>query len=219
MGIPSQFARAILREHRYRPITGALLSISRQTVYLNPEQACDLVREELGTPPRVQSQGLELDVWTRGAQAKRFISDRAFYSLFSDADYNCVDVTPYEGATLIANLCNPLPAEIEGQFDFIVNGSSLDNIFDPAMALRNLSRLLKPGGRIIHLERASRAHNVYVAFALSWFHDYYAINNFEDCQAYLVQWDTNTVESRWDVYRYSPVLEREGRIEYFGEDC
>jgi hypothetical protein len=33
MGIPSHLAQIILREHQYRPIEGAMLSIARQTVY------------------------------------------------------------------------------------------------------------------------------------------------------------------------------------------
>jgi len=217
MGIPSQFARIILREHRHRPIEGEILSIARQTVYLSAETAIDLVERELGRPPRSAPSEVETDQQTRGAQGRRLITDRGFYSLFTGAGYNCLDVTAYEGANIIADLCSPLSPELEGRFDFIVNGSCLDNIFDPAMALRNLTRLLKPGGRIIHMERASRAHNVYVAFALSWFHDYYAVNNFEDCQVYLAQWD-NLLEGRWDIYHYSPVIDDGREFSYFGED-
>jgi SAM-dependent methyltransferase len=193
-----------------------MLSIARQTLYLNAETAIELVNRELGQQVRISPE-LELDRQTRGADGSPFITDSSFYSLFTAAQYNCLDVTDYEGANIIADLCNPLAPELAGRFDFIINGSCLDNIFDPAMALRNLTRLLKPGGRIIHMERASRAHNVYVAFALSWFHDYYAINDFDDCQVYLAQWD-NLLEGRWDIYRYSPVSEDDQVISYFGED-
>lgn len=88
-------------------------------------------------------------------------------------------------------------------FDFIYDGSTLDNVFDPAAALRNVVRLTRPGGRLFHVNRASRAHNVYVAFALS-FHDYYSINEFDDCQVYLAQWDNDRITSRWDLYHYRP---------------
>ena len=218
MGIPRQLASVILREHRHRPIQGSILSIARQTLYMNAEGALDLVHRELGFRPKVHPEGLDRDLLTRGAREKELITDRAFYSLFSEARYHCLDVSAYEGADIVANLCSPLPRELQGRFDFIINGSCLDNIFDPAMALRNMSRLLKPGGRILHFERASRRHHVYVAFALSWFHDYYAINDFADCQAYLVQWDSNLLESRWDIYRYAPVIEQDGRLTYFGQE-
>ena len=218
MGLPSQLAVVVLREHRHRPITGRLLSIGRQTVYLTPEEAVALVRCELGIEPCSHPASLEIDTQTRGASGQALITDRAFYSLFSDAQLHCLDVSGYEGADIVVDLCSPIPAHLEDQFDFILDGSCLDNIFDPAAAIRNLARLSRPGGRILHADRASRRHNVYVAFALSWFHDYYAVNAFADCQVYLAQWDGNPLEARWDFYRYEPVREQDGRITYFGQD-
>src|SRR5262249_41628644 len=81
------------------------------------------------------------------------------------------------------------------------------------------ARMLKPGGRIIHVDRASRRHNVYVAFALSWFHDFYAVNDFADCQVYLAQWDGEQPQARWDFYHYEPAQMRDGQLTYFGQDC
>src|SRR5438093_8249146 len=112
MGIPSQFARIILREHRHRPIQGTILSVARQTVYLNAEQAVALVGHELGDPPRLLPQALEPDLQTRGSVGQQLISDEAFYSLFTDAEYNCLDVTAYEGANIVADLSSPLPSEL-----------------------------------------------------------------------------------------------------------
>jgi SAM-dependent methyltransferase len=169
--------------------------------------------------PRGQADSLEIDRDTRGSMGHDFITDRAFYSLFSDALYRCLDISDHEGADVVIDLCGRLPPEMEASVDFIIDGSCLDNIFDPAAAMRNLTRMLKPGGRIVQVNRASRRHNVYVAFALSWFHDYYAINCFMDCQVYLAQWDGNPNEARWDFYHYEPVRSQHDRITYFGQDC
>ena len=219
MGIPNQVARLLLREHRFRPITGKLLSIGRQSVNLTPRQAISVVETELGTQLDVDPLSLEIDTSTRGARDRGFISDRAFYSLFTDAEYHCLDQSDYENADIVFNLCDPsLPLELENGFDFIVDGGTLDNVFDPAAGLRNLARIAGPRGRIHHHDRASRIHNVYVAFALSWFHDYYSVNEFEDCQVYLAQWDDNRLQSRWDFYRYNPLRERDGVTGYFGQD-
>ncbi len=150
---------------------------------------------------------------------RRLISDRSFYSLFTDAKYHCLDQSDYEDADIIFDLCNAqTPSGLADNFDFIYDGSVLDNVFDPAGALRNLARTTKSGGRLFHVNRASRGHNVYVAFALSWFHDYYSLNNFDDCQVYLAQWDKDQVTSRWDLYHYRPLRERDGLFRYFGED-
>jgi len=217
MGIFSQLAIVLLREHRYRPITGTILSIGRQTVFLSPEESTALVERELGSTTR-QAATLEIDTATRGSTRGRFVTDRSFYSLFSDANYRCLDVSAYEGADLIADLCQPLPPSIDERFDFIIDGSTLDNVFDPAMAMRNLAQLLKPGGRIVQFNHAARRHYVYVGFALCWFHDYYAINEFDDCQVYLAQWDEQRTRARWDFYHYKPMREENGVTSYFGQD-
>jgi hypothetical protein len=220
MGLPTQIAVLILREHLHRPITGTILSIGRQTVFLSPTEAIQLVEQELGIAVDIAPDALEIDAETRGGEGKSYITDRAFYGLFAkEISYRCLDVTNYEGADIIADLCKPVPPALDGMADFIIDGSSLDNIFDPAAAIRNLSRMLKPHGRILQLNRASRRHNVYVAFALSWFHDYYSVNAFDDCQVYLAQWEDNQLSARWDFYHYSPIREWSGRLAYFGQDC
>jgi SAM-dependent methyltransferase len=219
MGLPSQLAAVLLREHRYRPIEGTFLSIGRQTAYFSAAEAIALVKHELGSPTLVRKDALEIDSTTRGSAGHPFITDRAFYSLFSRAEYRCLDISAYEGADIVADLSTPIDRALKGRFDFIFDGSCLDNMFDPAAAIRNLARMIKPGGRIIHVDRASRRHNVYVAFALSWFHDFYSVNDFADCQAYLAQWDGERSQARWDFYHYEPVRMRDGQLSYFGQDC
>jgi len=35
---------------------------------------------------------------------------------------------------------------MEANFDFIIDGGTLDNVFNPAQALMNMSRMLRPSG-------------------------------------------------------------------------
>jgi hypothetical protein len=90
-----------LREHRYRPIEGTFLSIGRQTAYFGAAEAVALVTHELGLAPLVPEDALEIHASTRGSAGQPFISDRAFYSLFSRAKYRCLDISAYEGADAV----------------------------------------------------------------------------------------------------------------------
>jgi hypothetical protein len=205
MGIPGQLARLILREHRFKPLTGTLLSVGRQTVYLTPDQAIAMVKSELDYCRDVR---IEIDETTRNADRGRFITDRSFYALFSDVRYQALDQSDFEGADISFDLCqSTLPQNLAGRFDFVFDGSVLDNVFDAAAALRNMVRMTAPTGRVMHVNRTSRRHNVYLTFAPSWFYDYYSINGFADCQVYLAQWDGDQVRSRWDLYHFQPVRE------------
>jgi hypothetical protein len=41
-----------------------------------------------------------------------------------------------------------VPPQLRGTCDFLVDGSTLDNVFDPISTLRNAVKLLKPDGRL-----------------------------------------------------------------------
>jgi SAM-dependent methyltransferase len=99
--------------------------------------------------------------------------------------FSCIDVSDYEGADIICDLSDPIPQELNSRFDFIYDGSCLDNIFNPAMALTNISRLLRPGGRVILVNHATSFNGPYTVFSPGWFFDYFVANKYEDCQVFL----------------------------------
>ena len=217
MGISVQIARLLLREHRYKPIIGNLLCIGKQTVELTVAQALSIIEWSLALSSRRRDR-CESDGRAHQRQTKLYHRPCILRALCGCA-LSCLGQSAYEGANIVFDLCDAdLPTQLEGRLDFIYDGSSLDNIFDPAMAIRNLTRVTRPGGRIIHVNRTSRLHGDYVAFSLSWFHDFYSINNFQDCQVYLAQRDLADGWKNWDVYRYLPVIEHEGSLIFFGQD-
>jgi hypothetical protein len=60
-----------------------------------------------------------------------------------------LDHSNYEGAEIIHNLTTPVPPELRKRADFILDGSPLDNVFDPATVITNFAEMLRPGGRLI----------------------------------------------------------------------
>ncbi len=204
MGLSSQAIRVILNDHKYKPITGSVLLIGRQTVYLTPEEAIKLIQEE-GLPIRPGAQA-EVDKTTRSSSTGGFISDASLFSLFTDAKVQALDVSDYEGAEIVCNLNEPLRETLVGQFDFIYNGSCLDNIFDPATSIKNLSRLLNSSGRIVHVEHGSSFNGPYLMYPPDWFYDYYAVNQFSDCKVYVALFNGGLIESGWDAYSWDPVV-------------
>jgi SAM-dependent methyltransferase len=191
MGIDYRFAKLILHEHKYRPVNGSILLIGRQTVLMTPELAIELVKAE-GLEVRREAK-IEIDHSTFG-KGHGLITDRSFFSLFSPANVVALDISSYEGAEVIADLNQPLPSHLQNSADFIYNGSCLDNLFDPACALKNMSALLKPGGRIIHTEHGSPMQHAYIMYSPALFFDYYAINGFDDCRIYTLYFEKEILE-------------------------
>lgn len=227
MGLDRVNVEMLLFEARHRPITGRLLTIGRQAIGLSASEARGLIRD-YGLP--LLTDAVEADTQTHGRQADRpYISDRSLFAMFSTAEVHALDVTDYEGAEVICDLNLPLPAKYESSYDFIVNGSCLDNIFDPATSIKNISRLLKPGGRVYHFEWGNSHETAYLKFSPDWFLDYYAINRFADCKSY-IRYEPNSVglnidgtrtaqyavrsENQLEIHHFDPLVEIGGVTGY-----
>jgi SAM-dependent methyltransferase len=137
------------REHAFKPITGDLVLIGKQSI----------------------EQSTQTDI--------------ELFASLCDARFHALDVSDYEGADIIHDLNQPLPQALVGCADFIFDGSCLDNIFDVGTAMRSLSRLLRPGGRIVLMEHGTAIQNALTTFSPEWFFNFFAANEYEDCQVYL----------------------------------
>jgi SAM-dependent methyltransferase len=205
MAIPEMIARAILVEHKYKPITGNGLLIGRQTMPYSVQQAVQMLNEE-GVPLRkgidIASPSL-IDTTTRYGANKNQINDVGFFSLFCDAKFSALDVTDYEGAEIVHDMQNPIPDSLANTVDFMWNGSCLDNIFDSAAAMRNTARMLRPGGRVILMESGTPHHNAYTMYSPAYFFDFFAINNFADCKIYTCLFEPPSIhEGPFDMFAW-----------------
>ena len=195
----------IIREHVYKNITGSILTIGRQTVHITP-YLLNLFLTQQGLKPPSPDK-VKLDASTTNARMGPFIDDRTFFGSFSSATLHALDHSDFEGADIIHNLNDPIPPELENRFDFIYNGSCLDNVWDPGVTMRNMSRMLKPGGRIVHGEHGTRVNGPYLTYPPDWFHDYYTINNYADVKTYIAvfsaadSWDKPANWIQWDPLR------------------
>jgi hypothetical protein len=190
MSLTLPVAELMLREAKVRPITGRALVFGRSTVPIEPPVMDALFAQLDFHRP---DTAVEFDHVTRGAKQyapKQFYTDQTFYRWLGLNQIDVVDVSDYEGADIVHDICRPLPEHLREQYDFVFNSSVLDNVFDPAAALRHMTSALKPGGRIVHLEMASYDAFPYLVFTPGWFQDYHAVNAFERCQIYLAQFNS-----------------------------
>jgi len=188
MGMGKHLIEAIIREHRNKPIGGDVLLIGRQTTYLSPDQLLVTIREHR-VKVDADPSSIELDETTvdrKRGYAERLVSDAAPFKLLGARSVKALDHSPYEGADVIHDLRYPVPSDLHGIADFIVDGSTLDNVFTPSVVLQNYAKLLRPGGRLL-MENAFSAHNTaYVMMPPMWYLDYFVMNKFVDCKIYII---------------------------------
>ena len=190
MGLSPDVLNAIVREHAYKPLDGDVLLIGRQTVNLTPAQALEMVAAHGIDVSAVQPENLKLNIATinrhRAALGRDLISDAAFFNLLGVDRIRALDRSDYEGAEIIHDLGIPVPDELKGCADFVVDGSTLDNTFNPALTLKNYCDLLRPGGRLFLINTLSNHFDPYTIATPLWFFDYFAMNKFDDCHVYVL---------------------------------
>ncbi|WP_339107544.1 methyltransferase domain-containing protein [Thioclava sp. GXIMD4216] len=60
-----------------------------------------------------------------------------------------MDMSDFEGASLVQDLSKPLPEALHHHFDVVYDGGTCEHIFDLPTAFRNLNTMLRPGGTLI----------------------------------------------------------------------
>jgi hypothetical protein len=187
MGLGGEAIEAIGREHAYRPISGDVLFIGRQATYFTPNELIALLRSH---GHAVDPAAMEIDRTTinrqEGHTGKELVTDRSIFHALGVGSVRALDVSAYEGAEIIHDLNEPLPPHLQNSADFIVDGSTLDNVFDPATCLRNFAGLLKVGGRLLTINAYTRRQTAYTLCSPPWYFDYFVENGFVDCRVYVI---------------------------------
>jgi len=107
-----------------------------------------LGRHSLNVFPRTLAAVLERN----GFSTEKFKVPSAyaepFFETLGAMQVDSLDNSDFEGAKLVHDLNQPLPADWKERFDVVYDGGTLEHVFNFPTALRNAMELLKPGGRL-----------------------------------------------------------------------
>lgn len=196
-------AKLLVREHLYKPLPDNVLTLGRQTITMSYEQVLELFKQEGYIPPKeiLDNIKIYLDEETRCGKGNNYITDKVFFGLLGIKNIKSMDVTNYENADIIHNLNYPIPNELIGQFDFIIDGGTFDHLFDIRVAFENVVKLLRHGGRILQWNAASNFTGAaYISFGPDMFFDYFMLNRFADCKVYIAEVNEMGQQEFWDFF-------------------
>jgi SAM-dependent methyltransferase len=171
VGIAKGAVKFLINESRQRPLAGKVLTLGRQQIYVTGPDL-DQFAAEFGVKLRTRNGG-------RGGE-EGFLDDKQLLGRLGFDVVESLDFSDYEGATHIFDLNQPAPpAHLLGAYDVIIDGGTLEHVFHLPNALSNIAKMLKVGGRIIHLSPSSNHidHGFYM-FSPTLFWDFYATNDF-----------------------------------------
>lgn len=201
MSFPLQTLHLLLAEHKARPLVGPVLSLGRQGIGGSYD---DVMRSflDVGIAPAPLVAGPR--------QAAKLAKgglpiDEAFFGHLG-LESHVLDVSPYEDADIIHDLNQPIPTELKGQFGTVIDGGTIEHVFDICTAFKNIAELVRPGGRIIHLSPCNNyVNHGFWQLSPTAFFDFYEVNGFVDLHAQLIVHPRSDYHKRpWGLIAYDP---------------
>ena len=117
------------------------VTIGHLGLHLHPGEVTFFRQAYYGTFP--ESVVKPLGAYQFGDYSDSFLRD--FLEVTS---LTVIDISRYEGAETIHDLNLPIPENLQGRFDAVIESGTLEHIFNFPVAVANLMKLLKVGGTI-----------------------------------------------------------------------
>lgn len=112
-------------------------------------------------------------------------TDQVFKEAGIEATY--LDLASLRGKEIIADLNDPLPIQMIGQFDAVLDPGTIEHCFNIGQAFQNISSALKIGGYVFHTNPVTMVNHGFWNISPTAYVDWYEANGFEVRELALVQ--------------------------------
>jgi SAM-dependent methyltransferase len=171
MGFDLQVTRFVLEAHRSGAAFAEAGTLGRQNLNINE----DVYRAEALRFGLDASEGAIARVWSSYPYV-----DALMHELGASATLS-VDVSDYERASFIADMNKPIPQDLAARFSLLIDGGTLEHVFDLPQAARNVGKMLKVGGHFLSINGANNfmGHGFYQFSPELFFRIFSPDNGFE----------------------------------------
>ncbi len=141
MGMTVESVRFLIEARKAGVSFNRVVTLGRQGLWVSPERLVSLLAgaDLLGkAEERHFQQTLAAAEWRFAAFLR---------GLGADSVAAC-DASGYEGASLIQDFNRPIPADWADQYDAVIDGGTLEHVFNFPTAIANAMQMVRPGGRL-----------------------------------------------------------------------
>jgi SAM-dependent methyltransferase len=118
-----------------------VLTLGHLQLFLHPAELKALRGAYRANPPHPLT--VPLADYRFGEYADRFLKEFCGVTTLET-----IDCSTYEGATISHDMNTPIPDGLGGGFDVVIEGGSLEHIFNFSVAIRNVMQLVRLGGTV-----------------------------------------------------------------------
>ena len=193
MAISKAAASLLFELKTTQTLEGTICQLGRQTILVSTHKIRQ-VAKSFGFDSKETNEELP---WTGNAD------DVYLFETLGYKKVESIDADDFENANYVMDLNIDVPYEFHNRFDAIYDGGTMEHIFNLPQVLKNIHKMLKPGGIIMHL---SPSHNHvdhgFFMFSPTFFYDYYKTNNYEIIRSNILEYSPNPMNTIWKIYNY-----------------
>jgi hypothetical protein len=203
MGVDYQGLRFLLSAKRAGVSFEHPVMLGRQEFFLSMTDAAHLMNK--------------FDWRVQQATLGKWLADRyiePFLEMMGAKDIASIDASPYEGATIVHDLNQPLPSEMKNRFSVVIEFGTLEHIFNYPQALKNGMELVSLGGHFLAVTPCNgwTGHGFYQFSPELFFRAFSPENGFDLEHQYLCQNYSNGNGGEWYSCVDPKVLNRRAEI-------
>lgn len=205
MGLLPSHIRLLGKLHRRYRFEGAVCSLGNQEIWASQADIERYLREAglLPSPPtelRPHSSRLFDSSPELRTVSGSFVHPQVLFQMMGLSEYVDVDKFDYDHPALLLDLNRPVPAELHGRYGLVLDGGTVEHIFDVRGVMENVVRLTQVGGCVVHLASFDMDHGFY-GLSPCFFHDFYRLNGFSDFSCFLMATDYSDILEHYDKRR------------------
>lgn len=189
MGIDLNGAQLLVRASKGGVSFERMATLGRQSLLANRGALVSILRNS-GFRLTEESTGKLLDPTLGYADE--------FFRLLGAKDIIAVDFSDFEGAQILHDMNYPIPNSLIDSFDLVLDGGTLEHIFNLSTSLRNAAQMVRPNGWFISLTQTNNfcGHGFY-QFSPELFYRFFCLKNGYKTEECLIWEDI----PRSDFYR------------------
>jgi hypothetical protein len=194
VGLLPATLRLLAELHRDGGLEGPVVTLGNQDVYASLGDLRALFREvgcPWQEPAAVQPHTSEMFSRAYPERTNDYVHARTLFSMLGIEEYADIDAYEFDRPTIVHDLNTPVPDALCDRFGLLLDGGTLEHIFDVRTCLDNVIAMMRIGGRVIHWNAASNMiDHGFWAINPSVYFDLYEANGFEALSATIFEWDT-----------------------------
>ena len=133
------------------------------------------------------------------------IEDTDLFKSLGFDSMESLDYSNFEGASIIQDLNLPVPIDLQGKYDYIYDGGTLEHVFNFPQALKNVYTMLKTNGSVIHaLPSSNHVDHGFYMFSPIALYEFYVQNNWRIEEFIIFEYHEDHAYRKWRFHEYEP---------------